>query len=122
MWYCEIREITQEPWIMKTKNLFSVFLLTFLLIVIGCGGGTDTGSGGTITLAWDSSNDPNVAGYKIYYGTATGSYDHSIDVGNVTTHHLTGLTKGQTYYIVTTSYDTSNNESGYSNEVSGMAK
>ena len=41
--------------------------------------------------------------------------------GYVTTYNLTGLTKGQTYFIVTTAYNTSNNESGYSNEVSGMA-
>jgi hypothetical protein len=107
---------------MKTKGLFCVLLLMFLLILIGCGGGTDAGSGGTIKLAWDSTTDPDLAGYKIYYGTATGIYDNSIDVGNVTTYHLIGLAKGQTYFIATTAYDTSNNESGYSNEVSGMAR
>ena len=111
-------------WIMKTKDLFSVLLLMFLLILLGCGGGADIDSGeseGTIKLAWDSTNDHDLAGYKIYYGTATGTHDHFIDVGNVTTYNLTGLTKGQTYFIVTTAYNTSNNESGYSNEVSGMA-
>ena len=110
---------------MKTKDLFSVFLLMFLLIVIGCGGGAYTGSGGsggTIKLTWDSNADPDLAGYKIYYGTTTGSYDHSIDVGNVTTYYLTGLTKGQTYFIVVTAYNTSNQESDYSNEISGTAK
>lgn len=111
-------------WIMKTKDLFSVLLLIFLLILIGCGGGADTDSGdsgGTIKLAWDSNTDPDLAGYKIYYGTATGTYDHFIDAGNVTTYNLTGLTQGQTYFIVVTAYDTSKNESGYSNEVSGTA-
>jgi len=110
----------------------------FLLILIGCGGGADTdsggstaggsggstagGSGGTIKLAWDSNTEPNLAGYKIYYGTVTGTYDRSIDVGNVTTYDLTGLTQGQTYFIVATAYDKSNNESGYSNEVSIMVR
>lgn len=80
------------------------------------------GSGGTINLAWDSNTEAKLAGYKIYYGTATGTYDDSIDVGNVSTFDLTGLTKGQTYFIVVTAYDTSKHESGYSNEVSGMAR
>jgi len=50
------------------------------------------------------------------------TYDHSIDVGNITTYTLTGLTQGQTYFIALTAYDTSHNESGYSNEVSGVPK
>ena len=27
----------------------------------------------SVTLTWDPSSDPNVAGYKIYYGTASQS-------------------------------------------------
>ena len=80
------------------------------------------GSGGTINLAWNPSTGPGVAGYKVYYGTASRAYSNSIDVGNATTYDLTGLTKGQTYFIATTAYDTSHNESGYSNEVSGVAQ
>ena len=84
---------------------------------------------GTISLAWDAPTTnadgsplTDLAGYKIYYGTAAGTYDHSIPVGNVTTYPLTGLTQGQSYYLAVTTIDTSNNESGYSNEVSGPAK
>jgi len=76
-------------------------------------------SGGTIHLAWDA--DAGVAGYKVYYGTTSGVYSSSTDVGNVTTYGLTGLTKGETYFIATTAYNISHNESGYSNEVSGVA-
>ena len=108
--------------IMKTKDLIFVLLLMFLFILTGCAGGTDTDSGGTIKLAWDSNTDPDVAGYKIHYGTATGTYDHVIDVGNVTAYNLTGLRQGQTYFIVVTAYNTSNQESDYSNEISGTAK
>ena len=107
---------------MKTKNLFSRSSAYVSAPLIGCGGGADTDSGGTIKLAWDSNTDPDVVGYKIYYGTASGTYDHSIDVGNETAYTLTGLTQGQTYFIVTTAYDTSGNESDYSNEVSGTAR
>jgi len=74
-----------------------------------------------IRLAWDPNSEPDLAGYKIYYGTASGTYTNSITVGNVTTCTLTGLPDGQTYYIAATAYDTSGDESGYSNEVSGIA-
>ena len=84
---------------------------------------------GTITLAWDppttrTDGSPvnGLGGYRIYYGRASGTYDHSIDVGNVTTHTFTSLTPGQTYYIAATAYDPSNNQSAYSNEVIGMPK
>lgn len=108
---------------MKTKQLLVILWLLFLAITVGCGGGTsgDTGSG-TISLTWDSNTDPDLGGYRVYYGTASGAYSHSTDVGNVTTLTLTGLTKGQTYFIVATAYDASHNESGYSNEVSGVPR
>lgn len=114
---------------MKTKRLFIILWLLLLAIMVGCGGGSggDTGgtvgtTGGAISLTWDSNTDPDLGGYRIYYGTASGVYSHSTDVGNVTSFTLTGLTKGQTYFIVATAYDTSQNESGYSNEVSGVPR
>ena len=61
-----------------------------------------------------------MAGYNIYYGTASGVYGSPIPVGNVTTYALTGLTQGQTYFIAATAYDTSNNESVYSNQVDAV--
>jgi hypothetical protein len=72
-----------------------------------------------IRLAWDPNTEPDVAGYQIYYGTASRSYRYSIDVGNVTTYTIQGLTQGVTYYIALTAYDSADNESDYSNEVSG---
>jgi type IV pilus assembly protein PilY1 len=77
---------------------------------------------GQIRLAWDPNVEPDVAGYKIYYGTSFRSYTGSVDVGNVTSYTLTGLSQGQTYYIAITAYNKSGSESGYSMEVSGAAK
>ena len=37
-----------------------------------------------ITLAWDSNNEKDLAGYKVYYGFQSKNYDFSIDVGNTT--------------------------------------
>jgi hypothetical protein len=81
-------------------------------------------STGSITLAWDaattySDGSPitDLAGYKLYYGNAPGSYSASVDVGNVTTYTLTNLPSG-VYYIVVTVRNQSGSESSYSNEVS----
>jgi len=74
-----------------------------------------------IRIAWDPNTEPDLAGYRLYYGTASGTYEEPIDTGNVTTYTLAGLTLGQTYFISVTALDTSNNESGYSNEVNGPA-
>ena len=77
------------------------------------------GSAGQVTLAWDMNNEPNVAGYKIYYGKASRNYDWFIDVGNVTQVTITDLPNGSTYYFAATAYDNSNPpiESTYSDEV-----
>src|SRR5205085_7771374 len=71
-----------------------------------------------VTLAWDPNTESDLAGYKVYIGTASGVYTTTIDVGNVTTYTVTGLAPGATYYFVVTAYDTGGLESGFSNEVS----
>jgi hypothetical protein len=68
-------------------------------------------------LEWDPNDEPDLAGYKIHYGAASGSYTNVVNVGNQTTYTLTGLTAGVTYYIAATAYNTSGLESTYSNEV-----
>ena len=75
----------------------------------------------TATLAWDAVTHPNLAGYRVYYGTAPGVYLQSagqgVNVGNATTYTVTGLGSGTRYYFAVTAYYALNNESGFSNEV-----
>ncbi len=59
--------------------------------------------GAEIGLAWDPNTEPDLAGYKVYYGTASRAYGNPVNVGNVTSYSLTGLTRGQTYFIAVTS-------------------
>src|SRR5881628_2728584 len=75
-------------------------------------------SAAQVTLAWDPNADPDLAGYKVYYGTSSGSYQFSVDVGNVTSFTLAGLLEGQIYYLATTAYNIKGIESEFSNEVS----
>jgi hypothetical protein len=73
------------------------------------------------TLAWDAVIAANLSGYRVYYGTAPGTYlqlpGQGLSVGNVTTHTVTGLSSGTRYYFAVSAFDSSGNESPYSNEV-----
>lgn len=62
-----------------------------------------------ITISWDANSEGDLAGYKIYWDIDSGyPYANKIDVGNVTSHTLTGLAPG-TYYIAVTAYDSAYN-------------
>ncbi len=75
-----------------------------------------------IRLTWSVNLEPDLGGYKVYYGTSSRNYGAPIDVGNQTSYVLSGLTNGVTYYIAITAYDNSpnRNESGYSSEATAM--
>jgi hypothetical protein len=70
-----------------------------------------------ITLAWDANSEPDIAGYKIYYGTTSRIYDLSVEVGSYTSVTIADLIEGETYYFAATAYDADGNESDFSNEV-----
>lgn len=99
-----------------------LLLLAIAGLLVACGGGGST-SPNTAALAWDAVTDPGLAGYRIYYGTAPGTYLQPPGGGvsvssNVTTYTVTGLTSGTTYYFAATAYDNLTNESVFSNEIS----
>ena len=73
-------------------------------------------AGENVTLAWNPSSTPDVAGYKIYYGTACGTYSNVVEVGNTTNAAISGLVPGTTYYFAATTLDNNGNESQFSNE------
>jgi hypothetical protein len=55
-------------------------------------------------LAWDAVSASNVAGYKIYYGYASGKYSFSVKVDKTTMASLSGLDQSKVYYIAATVY------------------
>src|SRR5215813_10870107 len=77
-----------------------------------------------VQLAWDAPVQangtpvPNLAGYKLYYGSQSGQYQTVIPVGMTTMYTVTNISAGQTYYFAATAYDTAGTESAFSNEVS----
>ncbi len=121
----------------KRIRLYTAFIGAFLLIlsVTACGGGGSPGiasvgggtigggTSGTVTLTWDAptTNEDgtplnDLGGYKVYYGRSSGSYTNSIDAGLDNSIAIGALSQG-TWFFAVTAYDTSGNESGYSNEV-----
>ena len=72
----------------------------------------------SVTLAWDPSSDPNLAGFKVHFRAIAGSPRQSLNVGKTTTTKVSNLSDGTTYYFTVTAYDNWGHESGPSNEVS----
>jgi len=97
------------------SRLIGIVALALALLL---GAGLGWAQAGQVTLSWDANNEPNLDGYYCYYGTVSGTYGTPIDVGNVTTYTVTGLTEGETYFFAVTAYGSPSDESGYSNEVS----
>ncbi len=58
-----------------------------------------SGSTNAIGLAWAASATPGVTGYRIYYGVDAQSLTNVLEVGNVNSANISGLTSGQTYYL-----------------------
>jgi hypothetical protein len=68
------------------------------------------------TLVWDANSEPDVAGYRVYYGTSSRTYPFVLDARNVTSLPVPTLNEG-TYYFALTAYNTAGLESDYSDEV-----
>ncbi len=76
-----------------------------------------------LTLSWNPNSESDLAGYRIYRSDTPdgqtikdGSHIYQIPVGTESVN-LDGTPEGKFYWIAT-AFDTSNNESGKSNEVS----
>jgi hypothetical protein len=72
----------------------------------------------SVVLAWNPSPAPDIAGYRLYYGTQSGGYEQMILVTQGTSAAVSGLREGQTYFFAVTAFDASDSESLPSNEVS----
>ncbi len=99
-----------------TDGLYMVALRSFDIDV-------EATAAGSIVLSWvpptqrnDGSPLTNLAGYKLYWGTALGHYPNLASIPNpgIATYVVDELPSG-TYYLVATAYDSSGIESAYSN-------
>jgi hypothetical protein len=96
----------------KPRLLFALLLLTMVCFHFSAFAEK------TVTLAWDPSPGPDISGYKIYYGTASGDYSQFVTVGNTTNATISGLLEGSTYYFAATAYNSFDLESEACEEIS----
>lgn len=71
------------------------------------------------TIAWTARTEADLAGYRISWGTASGTYTSFANVGLVTTTTCSaiGITAANTYYLIVRAFDTSGQLAANSNQV-----
>ncbi len=106
-------------------RILSIVMAIYIVIsfLSGCNGSNShtsiNGNPNNPYLTWNANTEPDLAGYRVYWGPEPGVYLETMDVEMdriVFIKDLPILFEPFTYFAVT-AYDTSNNESGYSNEV-----
>ena len=99
-------------WIEKCLSGCLFALLAILLIMSG-----PYAYAAKATLAWDPNTEPDLAGYRVYIGSESGSYPYSVDTGMETGYTLSNLVPDKTYYFSVTAYNTTGAESAHSMEL-----
>jgi len=111
-----------------TDGTSVVSLPTFNITVAAAG--VAQGGPGTVTLTWqpptqysDGAPLTQLAGYNIYYGTASQSYSQTVKVSNpgLSTYVVQNLPAG-TYYFAVAAYDSTGALSSFSPEVSAAVQ
>lgn len=79
-----------------------------------------TASDGQVALSWSDNTEGDLAGYKLYRSTTSGSGYSAVNTATLTSSSYTdtGVSNGTTYYYVVSAIDQTGNESAYSAEVS----
>ncbi|MCD6507951.1 S8 family serine peptidase [Candidatus Poribacteria bacterium] len=73
---------------------------------------------GRVMAEWEPCPEPDVAGYKVYWGDGPGRYMSSAVVKGSTKYLIDGLENGVEIYVAVSAFDTSGNESELSREIS----
>lgn len=96
---------------MKKILLILALLLLFPLSAVYGGEAT------MVNFTWNPNSESDLAGYKLYYGRASGSYDYMVKMP-VRTEFPLVLESGTVYYLALKAYDISGNDSPFSGELS----
>lgn len=91
--------------------------MLFLLPMLPCPLCVRPADAASVTLTWNPNSEPDLAGYRLYYGKASRSYESIIDMGNQTKYTIVGLEDGETYYFAVKAYNAIGYESAFSDEL-----
>ena len=75
---------------------------------------------GEIALTWDPVQ--GASGYRVYYGTASGTYGGTPKTVSGTSTTVTGLQDCRSYFLAVKAYNSAGESAQFSNEVSGWAR
>ena len=100
----------------RTTFLIFVIFLSLSFFGIGLLNASD-GWAKEVTLEWDPNTEPNIGGYIVHYGTQSGIYEYSLDVGNFTSAVISGLDPDTEYFFAVSAYNLDGLSSALSNEV-----
>jgi hypothetical protein len=64
----------------------------------------------SLLVTWNGNTEKDLAGYRVYYGTAGDALSTVVDV-RTTSLTISNVLTGVSYYVAVTAYDTSGNES-----------
>jgi hypothetical protein len=103
--------------VLNKHHIFLRLFILFLLCALNLIPFTSDSLAATVAFVWDKNSESDLAGYRVHYGSLSGNYDYSVDVGNYTSCTISGLEEGETYYFAATAYDEANNESNFSEEL-----
>ncbi len=106
---------------LSLSNLFRLILICLTALLIVPLSFPKIIHAAQVTLEWDAVIHPLLEGYVVHYGTYSGDYDASLDVGNWTSCTIADLDENETYYFAVTAYSTEGEESDFSNEVSNSS-
>jgi len=111
------------PAVFSRIAFFALLLITMVAATLHTG--AQTAQAAQASLSWNapstnSNGTPitDLAGYKLYVGNASRSYQQKLDMGKVTNYAVANLADGSTYYFAVTAYNSAGVESPYSAEVS----
>lgn len=91
--------------------------MLYALSLFAQGNGASAATTGTLEVAWNPNPEPDVAGYKIYWGENSRQYTSVQDVGNSVSTRISNLTNGRTYYCAVKAYNSAQQESSFSAEI-----
>ena len=100
---------------MKKHLCLTHLILVFVIGLHSAPAGTRPPRTTNVTLKWDRNSEPDIAGYKVYYGMTPGVY---IPVQTVKTTTATiAVPNGSVFYFVVTAIDSAGLESPFSDAV-----